>query len=36
MVTSEVSLKAPMKVFMMAGTTSRSACGSTILKVVCQ
>ena len=36
MVTSEVSLKMPMKLFMIAGTTIASACGSTILRCVCQ
>jgi hypothetical protein len=36
MVTSEVSLKRLMKLFMMLGTTIASACGSTILRCVCQ
>ena len=36
MVTSEVSLKVPMKLFTMAGTTRRSACGSTIRRMLCQ
>ena len=36
MVTSEVSLKMEMKLFTMLGTTMASACGSTILRWVCQ
>ena len=36
MVTSEVSLKVLMKLFMIEGTTRRSACGRTILRCVCQ
>ena len=35
-VTSEVSLNVLMKLFMIDGTTSRSACGRTILRCVCQ
>ncbi len=36
MVTSDVSLKVLIKLFMIEGTTSRSACGKTILRWVCQ
>ena len=36
MVTSEVSLKIAMKLFIMPGTTSASACGRMILRCACQ
>ena len=36
MVTSDVSLKMAMKLFTIPGTTIASACGSTILRCVCQ
>ena len=36
MVTSDVSLNVLMKLFMIDGTTMRSACGRTILRCVCQ
>ena len=34
--TSDVSLKIAMKLLMIPGTTIASACGSTILRCVCQ